>query len=216
MIVTASLSLNGVCQQSSTSPSRSSPPVPPKRARQTPIVGSLGVACQDVNVAVYGNITFFERHDGVAYGVSTRQVNLEQDEDLRVYLWLSNKSTHPIEVLMCCGLPLLNVIQVVDSSGKRIVSGWERYNQKTKADPQVCTCSADEIVPPGSCSIIDSGVLNASHGNGYSMPPGTYTIMEDPQPPHPLPDTPVYPKLSPKEQRLVITITPDSDTATNK
>jgi hypothetical protein len=70
-----------------------------------------------------------------------------------------------------------------------------------------------EIAKPDACRVIDSGVLN---GHNFIMPPGTYTVMEDSEAPHPLSEAPVYPKLPPKDQRLVITITPDSDTATNK
>jgi hypothetical protein len=208
---TVCLSLSAFCQQGTTSPTGSGTTAPPNRIRQTPILGGLGVSCQKANVGVYGNITFFQRHAGVAYGVSTHTLTIDPDgEDLRVYLWLSNLSNQPIEVMMCCGVPLLNAIQVVDASGKRLVSGWERYNKKTKSDPQVCTCSADEIIPPGSCTVVDSGVLNASVPSGYSMPPGTYTIMEDPQPSHALPDGPVYPVMPPKSERLTITIAPET------
>jgi len=167
-----------------------------------------------VDVTTYGKITFFARHDGVAYGISTPKTTLDEHEELRVYLWLSNESQRALEFYVCCGQPLLNEIQVVDSSGKRLVSMWEQHHQRTKAELEVCSCSHGEVARPGSCRVVDSGVLNGS--NGFTMPPGTYTIMEDSQPPHPLPAAPAYPSPSPRDQQVSITITPDHDAAAVK
>jgi len=214
VVLTAALSLRATGQQNTISPSQPSATASSKGWRPVPKLGSLGVSCQDVKPDIYGKITFFARHGGVAYGISAPKVSVGEDEELRVYLWLSNQSDQALELYVCCGVPLLNEIQVVDSSGKRLVSAWEKHHQKTKAAAEVCSCSGGVIAQPGSCRVIDSGVLNFP--NAYNMPPGTYTVMEDPQPPHPLPATSVYPARPPKDEQLVITITPDSDPATSK
>lgn len=214
--LTATLSLSAICQQSPASPPQPNVAAPQsKGSRPVPKLGSLGASCQDLNIDKYGEITFFARHEGFAYGISTPKVKLGEHEELHVYLWLSNESNRALELYVCCGIPLLNEIQIVDSSGKRLVSGWEMHHQKTKAAAEVCNCSWGVIAQPGSCRLIDSGVLN-SLSNAYSMPPGAYAIMEDPQPPHPLPEAPVYPPRPAKDQQLVVTITAESATAAGK
>lgn len=216
VILLVVLSAGAVCQQTTVPSSPPSAPVPSTRIRQTPVLGPLGVSCKDEKVDLYGKITFFARHAGVAYGISTRTTKLEDDEDLRVYLWVSNQSNRSVEQYVCCGLPLLEQIQVVDSTGKRLVSSYEMLRNSTKAPPEVCSCSYGAVVEPGTCRVIDSGVVNGFHGNGFRMPPGTYTIIEDPEPPHALPETPVYPKLPPEQERLMITILPSSEALPNK
>jgi hypothetical protein len=140
VILTTILSLPLRCQQSATSSQPGS--ADQQRVWLRPLkLGSLGAACQDVDIATYGKITFFARHDGVAYGISTPKRTLDEHEELRVYLWLSNESNRSLELYGCCSIPLLNEIQVVDSSGRRLVSALEKQRQSTKPPLEVCSCS---------------------------------------------------------------------------
>ena len=109
---------------------------------------------------------------------------------------------------MCCGVPLLNAIQVVDASGKRLVSGWRAVQKKTRAaHPQECTCSADEI--------IRTSVLHRRHyecaecigSRGYSSSPRFASWKISSASPY-VPDGLIYPVMPPESERLTLTVAP--------
>lgn len=168
---------------------------------------SLGTPCSEVEEKDYIRPVFFDQHDGIAYGVSALRDHFKEGDEIRLYLVLSNESEQTIGY-MVCKTTIMDEIEVVNSSGMRIPSGMELHYHKTKPTPEVGGCFGELKVEPGSCEVVNSGYLSPLD-TGYDLKPGTYKIIEDQAPSHPI--SKVGEPISPGtwlQKGLTITIEP--------
>jgi hypothetical protein len=145
---------------------------------------SLGTPCSKIEEKDYIRPVFFDQHDGIAYGVSALRDHFKEGDEIRLYLLLSNESEQAIGY-MVCKTTIMDEIEVVNSSGMRIPSGMELHYHKTKPTPEVGGCFGELKVEPGSCEVVNSGYLSPLD-TGYDLKPGTYKIIEDHAPSHPI------------------------------
>ena len=135
--------------------------------------------CLQVDVAKCGRPVVFPGRE--VFGVSTPRNHPKQDEEVRIYIWLSNESATSREMLTCCESLFLARIEVFDASGRRLDTGPEAFDGKTREQGHEpihsCTCSAMKSFPPSFCGVVDSGNLSRPD-TAYDLPPGKYTIEE--------------------------------------
>ena len=137
--------------------------------------------CAKDQIEKYGKPVMFERHAGVAFGVSAPLTTYARDDEAKVYVWLSNQSQSSYDYSMCCERTFLKQIEVFDASGARLDSVWDvemrNWRDKHENPVEVCSCSYVTIVTPGSCIVVDQGTVNRRN-TAYDLPPGRYTITD--------------------------------------
>jgi hypothetical protein len=150
--------------------------------QSTEHVPGLPRACSKVDVAKYGRPVMFSDGRGVNEGVSVLRSHFKKNEPAIIYIWLSNESEGPVDMLTCCEFSFLRNIQVLDASRNRVASSFEMSERKNrepgKTPIRVCTCSGPLThYAPGSCGVVDSGTLNRPD-TAYDLAPGRYTVIQ--------------------------------------
>ena len=132
-----------------------------------------GPACEKELFARRGRPIMFSSRDGIAYGISSGP-----DNPSALYLWADNHTDKTVILPFCCVSTLFARVDIFDSKGHRVLSKTDQAELKARADGreivQVCTCSGSSSVPPHTIQLF----LFADISEGYTLPPGRYTISE--------------------------------------